>query len=252
MREDPTQWRPVEPTTPVTPHINPYEPSTGTPTSAHPDVFDEYIPIPPPPPNVKKHRDKGPVVLWVSLVIAVLLFASAILFYVARFSTAQVNHRQPTATVQTSLSTPTLAPTTQPSPTQTPIPSPTSTEASTTSVNIYDQANVLNADQVRSVASTLPNPINIYTTSTFTGDTSAFEQRATTHLTNPNLLVMAIDTNSAHHQVAIVGGSSVPLTQGQYDNATQAFVQTFQSSDGDYTASTIASLQSLHAALGSV
>ncbi len=122
--------------------------------------------------------------------------------------------------------------------------------ASANSVNIYDQANVLNADQVRSAASSLPNPINIYTTNAFTGDTSAFEHQATTHLTNPNLLVMAIDTNSAHHHVAIVGGSDVPLSQSQYDSATQAFVQAYQSNKGDYTASTIASLQSLRSSLG--
>jgi hypothetical protein len=122
--------------------------------------------------------------------------------------------------------------------------------ASANSVNIYDQANVLNADQVRSAASSLPNPINIYTTNTFTGDTSAFEHQATTHLTNPNLLVMAIDTNSAHHHVAIVGGSDVSLSQSQYDSATQAFVQAYQSNKGDYTTSTIASLQSLRSSLG--
>lgn len=120
--------------------------------------------------------------------------------------------------------------------------------ASANTVNISDQSKVLNAGQVRSEASNLPNPINIYTTNTFSGDSSAFKQRTYSHVTNTNLIVIAIDTVNKH--VAIVGGTSVPLSQSQYDNATQAFVTQYKNTNGDYTAATIASIQSLRSSLG--
>jgi len=115
-------------------------------------------------------------------------------------------------------------------------------------VNISDAANVLNVSQVRSEAANLPDPINIYTTSTFNGSTSAFDQQTRGHITSSNLLVMAIDT--AHKHVTIVGGSNVPLSNSQYNNAVQAFVSAYHSNNGDYTASTIAAIQSLRSTLG--
>ena len=124
----------------------------------------------------------------------------------------------------------------------------TAVGASANTVNISDQSKVLNAGQIRSEASNLPNPINIYTTNTFSGNTSTFKQRTYSHVTNPNLIVIAIDTVNKH--VAIVGGTSVPLSQTQYDNATQAFVTQYKNTNGDYTAATIASIQSLRSSLG--
>lgn len=115
-------------------------------------------------------------------------------------------------------------------------------------VNISDAANVLNVSSVRSEAGNLPDPINIYTTNTFSGSTSAFDQQTRGHITSPNLLVMAIDT--AHKHVTIVGGSNVPLSDSQYNNAVQAFISAYRSNNGDYTASTIAAVQSLRSALG--
>jgi hypothetical protein len=120
--------------------------------------------------------------------------------------------------------------------------------ASANTVNISDQSKVLNAGQLRSEASNLPNPISIYTTNTFSGDTSTFKQRTYSHVTNANLIVIAIDTVNKH--VAIVGGTSVPLSQTQYDNATQAFVTQYKNTSGDYTAATIAAIQSLRSSLG--
>ncbi len=120
--------------------------------------------------------------------------------------------------------------------------------ASANTVNISDQSHVLNASQVQSEASNLPNPISIYTTNTFSGDTNAFKQKTYSHVTNQNMIVMAIDTVNKH--VAIVGGTNVPLRQQQYDAATQAFVQTYKSTSGDYTAATIASIQTLRTLLG--
>ena len=116
-------------------------------------------------------------------------------------------------------------------------------------VNISDAAHVLNASQVRSEAANLPDPINIYTTNTFNGSTSAFDQQTRSHITSPNLLVMAIDTG--HKHLAIVGGSNVPLSNSQYNDATQAFVSAYGSNNNSYTAATVASIQSLRDAIGS-
>ncbi len=116
-------------------------------------------------------------------------------------------------------------------------------------VTISDAANVLNVSQVRSEAANLPYPIAIYTTNTFSGSTSAFDQQTRTHITSSNMLVMAIDT--FHKHVTIVGGSSVRGSNSQYDAATQAFVSSYRSNNGDYTAATIAAIRSLRSNLGS-
>lgn len=116
-------------------------------------------------------------------------------------------------------------------------------------VNISDAAHVLNVSQVRTEAANLPDPINIYTTNTFNGSKSSFDQETRSHISSSNLLVIAIDT--VNHHLAIVGGSNVPLSNSQYNDATQAFVSAYSSNNSDYTAATIASIHSLRDALGS-
>ncbi len=85
----------------------------------------------------------------------------------------------------------------------------TATVALADTVHIYDAANVLNVSQVQGDASSLPYPIDIYTTNTFNGSTSAFDQRTSGHLTSSRLIVIAIDTK--HKHLTIIGGKSVPL-----------------------------------------
>src|SRR5215469_14000538 len=114
-------------------------------------------------------------------------------------------------------------------------------------VHIHDDANVLNASQVQSDASSLPYPIDIYTTKAFNGSTSAFDQRTSGHLTSSRLIVIAIDTRNKH--LAIVGGNSVPLSSSQYNSAVNAFKNSFRSNQ-DYTTATIASIDSLKSSLG--
>lgn len=115
-------------------------------------------------------------------------------------------------------------------------------------VNIYDNANVLNKSQVQSQASALNYPVSIYTTNAFTGSTSAFDQQAASHIGgNANLIVLAIDT--LHKHVTVTGGKNVPLSNSQYSSAAQAFVSSYTS--GGYTGATDASLQSLQNMLGS-
>ncbi len=114
-------------------------------------------------------------------------------------------------------------------------------------VHVYDQAGVLNASQVQSAAQSLPDPMDIYTTNTYSGTSSSFVQQTRSHITGSNLIVMAIDTT--HHYLALEGGSSVPLSNSQYNDAVSAFKNNYN--NGDYTGATIAAIHSLGSALGS-
>ena len=113
-------------------------------------------------------------------------------------------------------------------------------------VYIGDAAHVLDQNQVKDAASKLPDPVSIYTTSTFNGTTTQFDQQARSHITNPNTIVIAIDTT--HRHLAIVGGSNVPLSSSQYQDAVTAFKNNFKG--GDYTAATVATLNTLRQNLG--
>ncbi|GAC1429971.1 MAG: hypothetical protein PVS3B3_00470 [Ktedonobacteraceae bacterium] len=114
-------------------------------------------------------------------------------------------------------------------------------------VTISDAANVLNRAQVQSQAASLSYPISIYTTNTFTGTKAQFQQQTANKITNSNLIVMAIDTTNRYIQID--GGKSVPLGSSQYNNAVQAFKNSYGNSD--YTGATIAALQSLQTSLAS-
>src|SRR5260370_41652390 len=101
----------------------------------------------------------------------------------------------------------------------------TATVALADTVHIYDAANVLNVSPVQSDASSLLYPIDIYTTKTFNGSTSAFDQRTSGHLTSSRLIAIAIDTG--HNHLAFVGGSSGPLSSTQHSSARDAFVKRY-------------------------
>jgi hypothetical protein len=115
-------------------------------------------------------------------------------------------------------------------------------------VTISDAAHVLgDGSQVRNEAAKLPKPISIYTTSTFNGTKQQFDQQAKSHISSPNMIVMAIDTTS--HHLVIVGGSNVQLTDSQYQDAIQSFVSNYKS--GGYISGTLGAIQTLHNYLGS-
>lgn len=114
-------------------------------------------------------------------------------------------------------------------------------------VNISDPVGVLNASQVRSAGSSLPYPVNIYTTNTFNGTSSSFNQQTASHISASNLIVMAIDVRNRH--LAIVGGKSVPLSNSQYNDAIQSFVNDYRSNQ-NYTSATVAALNTLNNDLG--
>lgn len=113
------------------------------------------------------------------------------------------------------------------------------------SVEIYDDSHVLNTSQVRSDASSLSDPIRIYTTSDYANSNSTFDQVTKQKINTTHTLVIAINTLSRH--LAIVGGSSVGLSSSQYQDAVNAFTSHFSS--GGYTGATIAAIDSLKSAL---
>ncbi len=114
-------------------------------------------------------------------------------------------------------------------------------------VHVYDNAHVLNTNRVQSEASSLPYSVDIYTVNTFTGSKAAFDQETRAKLgNNPDLIVIAIDT--VHHHMAIVRGANVPLSSSQIQSAISAFASNY--GNGDYTAATIACIDSIRNSLG--
>ena len=122
----------------------------------------------------------------------------------------------------------------------------TTTPVLAATVNISDQARVLDQNRVRSAAQSLPYPVNIYTVNNFTGTSSDFDQQARSRISSPNLIVIAIDT--VHHHLTIVGGSKVPLSDSQYNEAINAFRSNYGS--GGYTGATIAAINALESSTG--
>jgi hypothetical protein len=128
MDDENTQSQPVEPTTPVEPdYVKVYTSGLllpqDKPTTPGPHYGDDYIGIPPPPP---KRRRVSPVLIAACLAIAVLLFLSAGLFYLAR--SFAVNQEKPTPIVRfvpiTATTQPTMLPTRTPTRTPTSQPQP--------------------------------------------------------------------------------------------------------------------------------
>ena len=112
-------------------------------------------------------------------------------------------------------------------------------------VTINDQSGVLDSNKVRSDAAQLPVSVLIYTTRTFTGDQTALDNDARSHLSGTNMVDIAIDTVQRH--LSIQSGSQVKLSDGQASNAVDAFKNNFN--NGDYTGATIAAVDSIHDAL---
>jgi len=113
-------------------------------------------------------------------------------------------------------------------------------------VRIYDNAHVLEASSVRTAASNIPYPFDIYTTSTFRGDRRAFDQTTISKLGgNAERIVMAIDT--LHRHLYIARGKRVPLSESEISSTVSAFVAHFGS--GDYTGATVAAIEKLRRSL---
>ncbi len=112
-------------------------------------------------------------------------------------------------------------------------------------VTINDQAGVLDIGKVRTEAAKLSSPILIYTTKTFSGDQDALNQSTREQLPDQNAIAIGIDTVYRH--LSIESGTSVKLSDSQASDAVSAFRNNYNG--GDYTAATIAALDSLQNAL---
>src|SRR5579883_2562729 len=114
------------------------------------------------------------------------------------------------------------------------------------SVEVYDNARVLNVPRVQRAASSLSNPVAIYTTNTFRGTQADFQRVAMQKLNgNPDLIVMAIDTG--HRYLYIARGSNVPLSSAGINQAVSSFSTRFN--NGDYTSASVAALQSMRTSM---
>lgn len=114
-------------------------------------------------------------------------------------------------------------------------------------VHVYDNAHVLDVSSVRSAASNLTYPFDIYTTGTFTGSKSAFDQTTISKLNGDSgRIVMAIDT--AHRHLYIARGGKVPLSESGITSTVGAFATHFGS--GDYTGATLAAIDRMQQSLG--
>jgi serine/threonine protein kinase len=134
------------------------------------------------------------------------------------------------------------------SPSASPTVSPNNRSTANTTINIFDRASILDANRVRNEASSLQIRLDVYTISNFNGSTTAFNQNVISSIANSNAIVLSICTNL--HYVSIVGGRNVGLSNSQYTDATNSFINDYRSNH-DYTSATIAAIDSLRRALGS-
>jgi hypothetical protein len=114
-------------------------------------------------------------------------------------------------------------------------------------VNIHDASHVLDVTRVQNEAATLPDPVDIYTSTKFADDNAAFDREAQSKAAAAKVVVIAINTQS--HHLAIRTGPQSRVTQSAAQAAAQAFTSTFRGGS-DYTAATIAALQSMRTAIG--
>ena len=112
------------------------------------------------------------------------------------------------------------------------------------SVNIYDNANILNRSSVQQAASALSKPVDIYSVTSNLSN-AAFDQMAKQSIKTSNLIVLAFSSN----HISIVGGSNVGLSNSQYQDASNAFISQMNGGSKNYTGATIAALNSLKNAL---
>ena len=119
------------------------------------------------------------------------------------------------------------------------------------SVQIKDDARVLDVDQVRSQASQLSHPVGISTMRTFSGPKSDFIRSTEQALTGRDAIALGISVEQRY--LAIVAGKQAGLNAEQMEQARQAFAKAYGSNagaNGNYTGATLAALQSLQASLG--
>lgn len=117
-------------------------------------------------------------------------------------------------------------------------------------VQIQDDAHVLNATVVQNTAATLPVGIEIWTTTQDAASKSAFDTDVRTKVSATFPVVMGINTQSRHESIQIGSraGISRDAAVAVESNANSAFVASMHSRP-DYTAAVTAALDSLRSGL---
>jgi hypothetical protein len=115
-------------------------------------------------------------------------------------------------------------------------------------LSLYDNAHVLNQDRVIQAVDGVGYNIELYTTSTLSGNADALAAFCRAHITTSRVgtVVIVIDTRRA--RLAIQDNGHVPenpvsFTPGQYQAAQRAFQKAL--ARGGFTAATVALLQEL-------
>jgi hypothetical protein len=120
------------------------------------------------------------------------------------------------------------------------------TPAAAAAVNIVDDSHVLDVTRVQNEAATLPDPVAIYTTTKLADDKAAFDREAQSKVSSPTIIVIAINTQARH--LAIRTGTRSRVNESAARAATDAFTSSFRA-NSDYTAATIAALDSMRASI---
>jgi len=122
--------------------------------------------------------------------------------------------------------------------------------ASASTVDIQDDANVLNATAVQNQAATLPVPILIWTSTQDAANRSSFDNDARTKVSSSFPVVLAINPQSRHETLQM--GSQAGLSQSAAiaaeQSANSAFDNTMKSAN-NYTTAVDAAVTSLNGSL---
>ena len=121
---------------------------------------------------------------------------------------------------------------------------PTSASAASGSGYIEDDAHVLSVAQVSQGAQAFPYELDIYTTTTFTGDAGLLSTFARQHISTTQSGIVVLFIDARQHHVALVGNSRVSFTDQQYRTAIGAFAQAYQQHHS-YTDATLAVIHAL-------
>lgn len=121
------------------------------------------------------------------------------------------------------------------------------------SVRIDDRAKVLDVAQVRDAASKLSQPVYVSTIPKFDGSKGEFIQSVQKTITDQKMIAIGISVEQRY--LAIVAGTQVNVHADQISKARQEFSQAYGENaggNGNYTAATLAALQSLQSSGGAI
>jgi hypothetical protein len=119
-------------------------------------------------------------------------------------------------------------------------------------VQIQDDAHVLNATTVQNEAATFPVGVYVWTTTQDAASKSAFDTDVRNKVNSTFPIVIGINTQSRHETIQIGSAARVPQNAARTaeTSANNAFVSTMKSSN-DYTAAVTAALGNLRSSLAS-